>query len=212
MPAGTTTRDAARSRAAILDAAERLFAARGFQGVSLGEVAAAAGLSRATPSYFFGSKDGLYVAVLERAFADRDAAVRTAFAPVVAWARGDGAPGGLRDALTAAVDGYLAFLADRPAFVRLMQWESLAGGRGLAAAPRDSRAMADALAALQERVGPFDAGDALLVLVSLTFSPLTQRDTFLVALGRDLDAPDARRDHVRLVVDQLLHLLGAPRP
>jgi hypothetical protein len=50
---------------------------------------------------------------------------------------------------------------------------------------------------------------AVLVLVSLTFSPLTQRSTFMAVLGYDLDDPCTRRAHVRLVADQLLHLIGA---
>ena len=213
MPAAAVaTRDAARSRTAILDAAERLFAERGFGGVSLGEVGAAAGLSRATPSYFFGSKEGLYRAVLERVFADRNAAVRAAFAPVVDWSRGDGGADALRDALTEAIGGYLAFLLERPAFVRLLQWEGLAGGEQLAAAPRDSRAIAEALEAVRKRLPRFDVDDALLLVVSLTFSPLTQRSTFLAALGRDPGDPAARGRHVALVVDQLLHLLGGGRP
>jgi AcrR family transcriptional regulator len=211
VPAAVTTRDATRSRAAILDAAEELFAERGFGGVSLGEVAAAAGLSRATPSYFFGSKEGVYRAVLERVFAERNAAVREAFAPVIDWAGGDTPAAGLREALNRAVGGYLAFLLERPAFVRLLQWEGLAGGEHLAAAPRDSRAIAEALEAVHQRLPGFDVQDALLIVVSLTFSPLTQRSTFLAALGRDPDDPAARERHVALVVDQLLHLVEGPR-
>src|SRR5712691_10113368 len=84
------TRDAERSRAAILDAAEQLFAERGFDGASLGDIAGAAALSRATPSYFYGNKEQLYAAVLERIFADRDTATREAFDPLVSWAREDG--------------------------------------------------------------------------------------------------------------------------
>lgn len=208
MPALTPARDAARSRAAILDAAEALFAQRGFHAVSLGEVGAAAGVSRATPSYFFGSKDGLYRAVLERVFADRDAAVRAAFAPVAAWATGDDGLSALRDALERAVTGYLEFLLERPAFVRLLQWEGLSDGGRLADAPRDSRAMGEALEAVRTRLDGFDVQEALLVLVSLAFSPVTQRTTFLVALGHDLEDPAGRRRHAALVADQLLHLLA----
>ena len=210
-PPAAKPRDAARSQAAILSAAERLFAERGFEGTSLGDVGAAAGVSRGTPSYFFGSKDGLYLAVLERMFAERQAASHEAFEAVTDWA--EEGRGSLRAALTKAVEGYLAFLRKRPEFVRLVQREDLSGGEQLRAVTRESRAMTDAFQALR-RAAParglrrFNVEDAVMLFVSLTFSPLTHRNTFLAALERDLEKPDVRRRHVALVVDQLLHLVG----
>jgi hypothetical protein len=52
---------------------------------------------------------------------------------------------------------------------------------------------------------------AVLLFVSLTFSPLTQRSTFMAVLGRDLAKPATRRRHVQLVADQLLHLVDSGR-
>ena len=69
-------RDAERSRELILDAAEYLFAERGYEETSLSDVGKRAGVSRATPGYFFGSKAELHRAVLERCFADVRQAVR----------------------------------------------------------------------------------------------------------------------------------------
>jgi len=59
-------RDAAASRRAILDAAEQLFAQRGYDRASLGEIGRRAGVSAALPAYFFGCKEALYAAVLDR--------------------------------------------------------------------------------------------------------------------------------------------------
>jgi TetR/AcrR family transcriptional regulator len=210
-PLATKSRDAARSQTAILDAAERLFAERGFEATSLEDIGAVAGLSRGTPSYFFGSKERLYVAVLERLFAERQAATREAFKAVADWAQ-EGA-GSLAAAFTKAVQGYLAFLLERPQFVRLVQREDLSGGRHLRAVTRESRAMTDTFEALR-RAAParglrrFDVEDAVMLFVSLTFSPLTHRATFLAALERDLANPTSRRRHVAFVVDQLRHLVG----
>lgn len=208
-------RDADRSRRAILTAGEALFAERGFEAVSLQEIGAAAGLSRGTPNYFFGSKQDLYVAVLERVFADREEATVRAFEPVLAWCR-SGRPGSFRRPLASAVESYMSFLLARPAFVRLIVREELRGGEGLRRADRDATAMRDALAAVRAVAGErslrrFDVDDALLVLVSLTFSPLSQRSTFMAALGRDLHDAAVRKRHVRLVVDQLLHVIGGER-
>jgi TetR/AcrR family transcriptional regulator len=217
MPPATTPekiRDAARSRAAILDAAEALFSERGFGGASLQEIGTAAGLSRATPSYFFGSKEQLYVAVLERVFGEREAATEDSFAAVVAWARGDDRVT-LEQALTQAVEGYMTFLLARPSFVRLLSWEGLSGGERLRGVPRSSRAIQTAfetLRAAPRRRGlrSFEVDDAVLLFVSLTFSPLAQSGTLMVSLGRDLREPAMRRRHVELVTSQL-HALVGPR-
>ena len=207
-------RDADRSRRAILDAAEALFAGRGFEAVSLQDIGDAAGLSRGTPNYFFGSKKDLYVAVLERVFAEREEATVRAFAPVRAWCESARA-GSLRQPLTRAIESYMSFLLARPAFVRLIVREELRGGEGLRLAQRESTAMREALAAVRGIAGKrslrsFDVDDAVLVLVSLTFSPLTQQSTFMAALGRDLRDAVVRGRHIRLVVGQMLRLLGAP--
>jgi AcrR family transcriptional regulator len=215
------TRDAERSREAILDAAERQFADRGFDAVSLQEIATAAGLSRGAPSYFFRSKDSLYEAVLARVFAERDAATRLAFEPVTAWAAGTGSQAALRRALQRAITGYVQFLISRPSFVRLLDWEAIGDGGRLHPADRghDGRtrarghAMADAFRAVRavargRGLAPFDVDDAVLVTVALTFSLVSQRATLMSAIGRDLSDATTVRRHTRLVVDQLLHLIA----
>jgi TetR/AcrR family transcriptional regulator len=206
------SRDPGRSREALLAAAERLFADRGFEGASLTEIGAAAGLSRGTPSYFFGSKEGLYRAVLERAFEDRDRATATAFRPVREW-DGSGGSRSLRAALAEAISAYMDFLSGHPSFQRLIQREELAGGKRLRGVERESSAIREAFEALRSRtaangLGDLDVDDAVLVCVSLTYSPLAQNSTFMATLGRDLEDPATRERLVELVAGQLLALLG----
>ena len=211
------TRDAARSREAILDAAELLFAQRGFDGASLAEIGAAAGVSRGTPGYFFGSKDGLYRAVLERVDARRDAALRPAFAPLVEWAQGEPAASGrtLDHVLGRAVDGYLSFLHEHPSYVALIEREAIEGGRRLAATSHHSTVIEDALRALRrgaDRHGlrSFDVRSVKLAFVALCFFPLAHRATFLPALGLDPDSPRFLAQRRRQVLDVLLHLIRDP--
>ncbi|WP_162277344.1 TetR family transcriptional regulator [Rhodoferax koreense] len=64
-PAGT---DAERIRAALLAIAAAEFASHGYAGARLESIAAEAGITRAMIYYYFGGREGLYVAVLEDAY------------------------------------------------------------------------------------------------------------------------------------------------
>jgi len=208
-------RDAGRSRDAILSAAGDLFAEKGFDGVSLNEIAADAGLSRGTPSYFFGSKADLYVAVLERAFEERERATRRACEPLLSWASSQGGDS-IRGALTDAVTGYLEFLLGHPVFLKLILREEIAGASRLRSVSRESKAIEEAFEAVRSvatdrGLQPFDVKEAVLVFVSLTFFPAAQRSTFMASLGRDLEDAATHKQQVELVVTQLLCLLVVPR-
>ena len=62
-------RDPEATRRALLAAGARLFPEKGFDGVSVEDLARRAGVNKALISYHFGGKRGLYVAVLESGFA-----------------------------------------------------------------------------------------------------------------------------------------------
>lgn len=55
-----------QTRVAVLDAAERLFAARGIEGASVRDITAAAGANLGAINYHFGSKDRLVMEVFAR--------------------------------------------------------------------------------------------------------------------------------------------------
>jgi TetR/AcrR family transcriptional regulator len=57
--------DAERTRTALLDAALEEFAAKGFAGARVRDIAARAGVSKDLVNYHFDSKEGLYLAVQE---------------------------------------------------------------------------------------------------------------------------------------------------
>jgi AcrR family transcriptional regulator len=64
------SRDADRSQLAILASARDEFAQRGLAGARMDSIAARAGLNKRLIYYYFGSKDDLFLAVLERTYAD----------------------------------------------------------------------------------------------------------------------------------------------
>ena len=135
-------RDAQRTREAILVAAEDRFARLGFEGTSLQEIAEAAGVARSTPAYFFGSKEALYDAVLERAVARGQEAMARAYA------KGDEAPSA-EDAVESYVGAFLDFLGHDQNFLRLIQREAL--GDGSRVAEFFGRSVAEAIAACAGR-------------------------------------------------------------
>lgn len=63
------TRNAAKTRQRILDAAEDVFAARGLEGTRMAAIASLAGCNQALLYHYFSSKDDLFTAVLEQIYA-----------------------------------------------------------------------------------------------------------------------------------------------
>lgn len=61
----TRTRIQQKNRAAILDAGLKEFAARGFDGATLDDIARVAGMSKPNLLYYFASKDEIYSTLLE---------------------------------------------------------------------------------------------------------------------------------------------------
>jgi TetR/AcrR family transcriptional regulator len=77
-PDGRERRDPEGTRRALVAAATRLFAERGFDAVPIGAVAAEAGVNKALISYHFGGKRGLYREILVSTFAELAADLRAA--------------------------------------------------------------------------------------------------------------------------------------
>ena len=94
---------AARERE-ILDAAERIFGERGYQGTSMDDVAADVGVSKPLIYQYYGSKDGLFLACLARLRAQLLETVTDA-----AMAARDA-----EDALYAGFVAWFQFLDDHP--------------------------------------------------------------------------------------------------
>ncbi len=107
------------SRAAILEAAERIFADAGLAGARTGAIAASAGVNKALLYYYFPSKEALFRAVMESHLEEFH---RRALA-----ALSDG--GSARSTLLRYVTTHFDFVSARPRYPRLVQRLIITGGR-----------------------------------------------------------------------------------
>lgn len=69
-PRGTRVRDAERTRSELIAVATEEFARLGYFGARVDEIAARTATTKRMIYYYFGDKEGLFTAVLERAYAD----------------------------------------------------------------------------------------------------------------------------------------------
>ncbi len=101
-------------RALVLEAAERVFAERGYDGTRMQDIASEAGLALATLYAAIPSKEDIFAAIHEtrgRALLERAA-------------RASAGASSAFEALLAGVDSYVEFLADHPAYLRIHLLES----------------------------------------------------------------------------------------
>ena len=201
-------RNATRSRELILDAAERLFAERGYEATSLSDVGREAGLSRATPGYFFGSKAELHRAVLERCFGEVREAVRAGRERALASGH---AP---EVVLAGAVSDYFDFIAARPYFVKLIQREALSERRALDGLPLSLATGQEMIAALTQELrledeDPAEVAQMVFSLIALTWFPHIQGNTLGTVIGIETSAPDFLARRKRHVTDLLMGWLAA---
>ena len=175
-------RNAERTQEAILLAAEELFARFGFDRTSVQQIGESAGVARSTPSYFFGSKEALYDAVLERVVTRGQQAMARAYAEAA-----DG--GSAEDAIDAYVGALVDFLGDDRNFLRLIQREAL--GDGSRVTTFFGLAVDEAVAMLRpaaEKAG-ISAERLILDLTALCWYPFAHEHTLLPALGIDARDP-----------------------
>ena len=132
----TAQRNSRKSRAAILEAAGRIFAEQGLAGARTDAIADAAGVNKALLYYYFNSKDALYRAVLEEQL--------TGFhvKAVALLSR----PGPAAQILLQYVGEHFDFIRAHPHYPRLFQRMMLSGD------PRGERLVAERMLPLAQRL------------------------------------------------------------
>jgi AcrR family transcriptional regulator len=202
-PVAQKQRDAERTRAEIIDVATDEFAGRGYGGARVDEIASRTRTTKRMIYYYFGGKEQLYLAVLERAYAEIRAAERTVdvdhLDPVAA----------VRRLAEVTFDHHEA----HPAFIQLVGVENAQQARHMTHVARLVDLNSSAVAVLHRvlelgrREGLFrsgvDALDVHMLISSFCFFRVANRHTFGALFDRDLLDP-ARREHYRTMLGDLV--------
>jgi AcrR family transcriptional regulator len=209
VPSGDRTRDADRTRAEILAVATAVFADQGYSGARVDEIAARTRTTKRMLYYYFGSKEGLYLAVLERAYAgirelEQQVDVEH-LAPTEA----------MRQLAEITFDHHEA----HPDFIRLVGIENIHRAEHLARSTVLDRLASPALEVLTgilERgraAGEFredvDALDVHMVISAFCVFRIANRHTWQAIFRRDMLDPARRVRHRRLLGELVLQYLTA---
>ncbi len=183
-------RDAEATRARILKAASTEFARHGFAGARGERVAQRARSSERMVYYYFGSKDELFRAVLENAYAQlRDAERGIRLDPDDPW-----------KALEQFCRFVWRYYLEHPEFISLLNTENLYRARHLRRSARLGELVSpvakllSAMLADGARKGVFrddiDEIELYVAIASLGYFCLSNRHTLSAVLGRDVAGPD----------------------
>jgi AcrR family transcriptional regulator len=197
----TRRRDRAAREREILEAAEAVFGERGYQGTSMDEVAARAGVSKPLVYQYYGSKDGLFLACLSRLRAQLLDAVseRVLAAP------------GPEEAMYAGLVGWFRFLDDHPRAWSVLVDEGMLAAGPAAESADQVRADFVGLIAMMVRLNLPDSreiGDDEIQVVAQGISGATER----IAIWRSKAASPPSPEQVAGTLMELFWLgLGSLR-
>jgi AcrR family transcriptional regulator len=200
-------RDAERTRADIIDVATDEFANRGYSGARVDEIAARTRTTKRMIYYYFGGKEQLYLAVLERAYAEIRSAERAVdvdhLEPVAA----------IRRLAEVTFDHHEA----HPAFIKLVGVENAQQATHMTHVARlvdlNSSAVDLLGGALErgQRDGTFradiDALDVHMMISAFCFFRVANRHTFGALFNRDLLDPTARQHYRTMLAEMVIGYL-----
>jgi AcrR family transcriptional regulator len=203
-------RDPERTRNEILETATHEFAAHGYAGARVDDMAARMRTTKRMIYYYFGSKEQLFIAVLERAYtairrAEREVDV-DGFDPASA----------IRRLAELTFDHH----ESHPEFIRLVSIENIHRAEHMAKSPAiadlGSPAI-DLLAGILERgraEGIFrrdvDAVDLHMMISAFCVFRVANRHTFGTLFDRDLTAPALREHYRTMLGDMIVDYIGLP--
>jgi AcrR family transcriptional regulator len=203
------TRDAARTRENILDVATREFADNGYSGARIDKIAEQTRCTKRMIYYYFGSKEQLWISVLERAYAG----IREAEQSLDV--EGLDPAAAIRRLAELTYDHHTA----HPDFLRLVSVENIHRGEHIAkstAVASSNRPVIELIERILRRgheSGVFrtgiDALDVHMMISAYCVFPVANAHTFGVLFGRDLLDPSRHQHQRRLLGDLLVTYLTA---
>ena len=202
--------DAEKTRQNILAVARQEFAEHGLSGARIDAIAARISTTKRMIYYYFGSKEGLYLAVLEQVYGGIRGLEQTLdldrLSPV--------------EALRQMVDFTFDYHEQNPDFVRLVSVENIHHGAHLKQSETLRNLNSTVIASLTtilERgrtAGLFhadiDAVDLHMMISAPCYYRVSNRYTFGTLFARDMGAPDVRERHKRMIGDAIIgYLMGS---
>ncbi len=196
-------RDAAATRARILDAALKEFALKGLDAARVEDIADMAGANRRMAYYYFGSKEGLYLAALEASYMQLVEVEKSidveALGPI--------------EAIEAMVAAKFEHYVRYPHYVEFVKMENLYQARHLKMSRRIAEMRAplisiirrvlrrgEALGVLRKGVDPLDL---YLSICALGFFVFSNRHTLGVIFDTDVTGANALARRRALIVDMI---------
>ena len=195
----TNKRNPELTRSRLMKAAEKLFATKGRDGTSVDDICQSSGVNCRMIYHYFGSKDGLYMAVLESVYGRiREIAVDA-----------DEECESLAEYINFIVERYFRFLLANPEFVSILRWENASDAKGIRQLNLDSFRegyVGAACKALTREYGrPATVDEGLMVVltcVSLCGHFFSNQGSTSHALGAklgDLDFAEVWLEHIKKV-------------
>lgn len=201
------------SRANLLRAATRIFAKHGFAGGRVGQISKAAKSHDRMIYYYFGSKEGLYIAVIEdiyRRMNEAEAALALdAQQPV--------------ESLKTVIRFVCRYYQKHPEFVTLLNNENLLQGRHIVKMQSAQQYSSPAISVLQELMAAgvaqglfrpdLSVRDVYMMIAALGYFPQSNRFTLSEFLGQRIDDAESLAHWEAFMVDTVLRtvLLAPPQ-
>ena len=194
-------RDAERTRAELLEIATEIFSEQGYSGARVDEIAERTRTTKRMIYYYFGGKEGLYLAVIEAAYRGIRETEQGLHADHLAPV----------DAVRRIAELTFDHHHDHPAFIRLVSVENIHHGQhlGKVESLRDlgtpAASLLDDVLARGRVTGELrddvDALDVHMLISAYCVFQVANSATFGFLFGRDMLAPDVRARHRRILGD-----------